>query len=39
VQAFEAIVRDSGWYDLFEQTNSSGEIDTFANVMEHALSL
>jgi hypothetical protein len=39
VQAFEAIVRASGWYDLFEQTNASGEIDTFANVMEHALSL
>jgi hypothetical protein len=36
---FEAIVRASGWYELFEQTNASGEIDTFANVMEHALSL
>jgi len=39
VKAFEAIVRESGWYDLFEQTNSSGELDTFANVMDHALSL
>ena len=39
VQGFEAIVRASGWYELFEQTNASGEIDTFANVMEHALSL
>jgi hypothetical protein len=39
VQGFEAIVRESGWYDLFEQTNASGRIDTFANVMEHALSL
>jgi hypothetical protein len=39
VKGFEAIVRESGWYDLFEQTNSSGEIDTFANVMAHALDL
>jgi hypothetical protein len=39
VQSFEKIVRDSGWYDLFEQTNSSGEIDSFGNVMAHALSL
>ncbi len=39
VKSFEAVVRASGWYDLFEQTNSSGEIDTFANVMAHALSM
>lgn len=39
VKSFEAIVRDSGWYDLFDQTNSSGAIDTFGNVMSHALSL
>ncbi len=39
VKSFEAIVRDSGWYDLFEQTNSSGEIDTFANVMAHAMKM
>ena len=39
VHAFAAIVRESAWYDLFEHTNGSGEIDTFVNVMEHALSL
>jgi hypothetical protein len=38
-QAFEQIVRDSGWYDYFEQTNSSGPIDTFGNVMAHAMTL
>ncbi|MDH4181347.1 MAG: hypothetical protein OEV46_05000, partial [Betaproteobacteria bacterium] len=39
VKSFEAIVRGSGWYDYFDQVNSSGPIDTFSNVMAHALSL
>jgi hypothetical protein len=39
VKAFEAIVRASGWYELFDQRNSSGPADTFGNVMAHALSL
>ncbi len=39
IKSFEAIVRDSGWYELFDQANSSGPADTFGNVMAHALSL
>jgi len=39
VAVFEAIVRESGWYDYFDQVNGSGEVDTFANVMAHALAL
>lgn len=39
VKSFEAIVWDSGWYDYVDQKNSSGPVDTSANVMAHALSL
>ena len=39
IRSFEAIVRKSGWYDFLDQVNGLGRIDTFANVMDHALSL
>jgi hypothetical protein len=37
VRTFESNVRASGWYDYFDRTNSSGPMDTFANVMGHSM--